>query len=84
MVSNQNAVCCTSQIGVGTSEEPVVWADTGNPSWVYAPPNTGELPDLDHTGTRAFLLEDVRRALGFNAPYHEAEALIAALEAAPE
>ena len=41
-------------------------------------------PDLDHPGTRAFLLEDVRRALGFNAPYHEAEALIAALEAAPE
>jgi len=64
------------------------------------------LPDLDHPGTRAFLLEDVRRALGFLAScpfsddggrtWHlwrgrqcfsggtEAEALIAALEAAPE
>ena len=71
-------------------------------------------PDLDHPGTRAFLLEDVRRAWGrpdlspigrppehaqdnpwtfggINVPtklwgHHqgEAEALIAALEAAPE
>ncbi len=65
MVSNQSDVCCTSQIGVGTSE-PVVWADTADLSWVYAPPNTGELPDLDHPGTRAFLLEDVRHAWGEN------------------
>ena len=63
------------------------------------------VPDLDHPGTRAFLLDDVRRALGFLAScpfsddggrtWHlwrgrqcfsgdtEAEALIAALEAAP-
>jgi len=69
-------------------------------------------PDLDHPGTRAFLLEDVRRAWGRRdivcGPHHanismvwkifgrnldrglwgefetEAEALIAALEAAPE
>lgn len=65
----------------------------------------GPSPDLDHPGTRAFLLEDVRRALGFlvSCPFSddggrtwhlwrgrqcfsgdtEAEALIAALEAAP-
>ena len=64
------------------------------------------LPDLDHPGTRAFLLEDVRKAWGFlvSCPFSddggqtwhlwrgrqcfsgdtEAEALIAALEAAPE
>jgi len=69
------------------------------------------LPDLDHPGTRAFLLEDVRRAWGLesyvdtfalfggascirvlapNRPHFktadhdtEAEALVAALEAAP-
>ncbi len=109
MVSNQSAVCCTSQKGWGTSD-PVVWADTANPSRVFAEPDAGELPDLDHPGTRAFLLEDVRKAWKdsvywmsgpgghhvikcgyqwFNAGkcvgkgLTEAEALIAALEAAP-
>ena len=82
---------------------------------VYSPPLPGEeevddpslwLPDLDHPGTRAFLLEDVRREYGEGAYVRkfpdsglwechvpgrplgfkgstEAEALLAALEAAP-
>ena len=75
--------------------------------WIVADLDT-DLPDLDHPGTRAFLLEDVRRAHGItwaqvatlmtsggvhgyrvtgtvaDAGNTEAEALVAALEAAPE
>jgi len=86
--------------------------DDSEEPWVsdWCEPDPTTLPDLDHPGTRAFLLEDVRRAWGdsvywmsgpggnhvvkcgfqwFNEGKRvgngltEAEALIAALEAAP-
>jgi len=88
---------------VDYSGEEVVFGDTDGR--FECPGDTvPSLPDLDHPGTRAFLLEDARRALGFlvSCPFSddggrtwhlwsgrqcfsgdtEAEALIAALEAA--
>ncbi len=53
-------VCAvTGQVVVRVDDRANIWSDT-LPR--VAPPGTCPTPDVSHPGTRAFLLEDVRRA----------------------
>jgi len=55
-------VCAvTGQVVVRVDDRANIWSDT-LPR--VAPPGTRPTPDVSHPGTRAFLLEDVRRAWG--------------------
>lgn len=55
-------VCAvTGQVVVRVDERANIWSDT-LPR--VAPPGTCPTPDISHPGTRAFLLEDVRKAWG--------------------
>jgi len=55
-------VCAvTGQVVVRVDDTANIWSDT-LPR--VAPPGTCPTPDVSHPGTRAFLLEDVRRAWG--------------------
>ena len=49
----------TGQVVVQVDDMANLWSDNVPR---FAPPGTSPTPDLDHPGTRAFLLEDVRKA----------------------